>query len=198
LTATNLGLIVSSVVIHAVRAGEAERLREIRLRALLDSPDAFGSTHARELQFPPATWTERAARSGRGDEDVTFVAEDSGRWVGMAVGHVEPEDPSRAGLYGLWVEPAARGSGVGLALTDALADWAHSRRAEWLLLLVIESNAGAIRLYHRAGFTETGRIVPLPRDPSVVEIEMVRPLAIRSSGAEPVGGAEERGPSTMP
>jgi ribosomal protein S18 acetylase RimI-like enzyme len=54
---------------------------------------------------------------------------------------------------------------------------------------VIESNAGAIRLYHRAGFTETGRIVPLPRDPSVVEIEMVRPLAIQR-GAEHSDRAE--------
>lgn len=166
------------MVVRAVQAGEADRLREIRLRALLDTPDAFGSTYDREIQFPASTWEERAARSGRGDEDATLVADNGGGWIGMAMGHLESDDPGRAGLYGLWVEPAERKSGVGLALTDAVADWARSRGAEWLLLLVIESNAGAIGLYHRAGFTETGRIVPLPRDPTVVEIEMVRPLAI--------------------
>jgi len=172
------------MVVRAVQAGEGERLRDIRLRALLDSPDAFGSTRARELEFPAGVWEERAARSGRSEEDVTFVADDDRTWVGMATGDLEANDPSRAGLYGLWVEPGARRSGVGLALTDAVAEWARSRGAEWLLLLVVESNAAAIGLYHRAGFTETGRIMPLPRDPSVVEIEMVRPLAIRNGGAQ--------------
>ena len=135
------------MVVRAVQAGEGERLRDIRLRALLDSPDAFGSTRARELEFPAGVWEERAARSGRGEEDATLVADDDRTWVGMATGHLEANDPSRAGLYGLWVEPGARRSGVGLALTDAVAEWARSRGAEWLLLLVVESNAAAIGLY---------------------------------------------------
>jgi ribosomal protein S18 acetylase RimI-like enzyme len=172
------------VVIRAVQTGEAAQLREIRLRALLDSPDAFGSTHAREVQFSGEVWGLRAARSGEGKEDVTFVADDDGSWIGMVTGHLDSEDASRAGLYGLWVEPAARGSGVGLALTDAVADWARSRQARSLYLLVVASNAGAIGLYHRAGFSETGRTLPLPRDPSVVEIEMVRPLGVPSGAGD--------------
>jgi hypothetical protein len=44
-------------------------------------------------------------------------------------------------------------------------------------LLVVAGNAHALAVYRRAGFAETGRTIPLPRDPSVMEIEMVRHLA---------------------
>ena len=37
---------------------------------------------------------------------------------------------------------------------------------------VVVSNAGAIGLYRRLGFRETGRTMLLARDPSIVEIEM--------------------------
>jgi ribosomal protein S18 acetylase RimI-like enzyme len=80
------------------------------------------------------------------------------------------------GLYGLWVEPEARGNGIGLALTGAVLDWARSCGARVVFLFVVAGNFEALALYRRAGFAETGRTIPLPRDPSVMEIEMVSGL----------------------
>ena len=158
--------------IRTVRTGEAAELRAVRLRALLDSPEAFGAVHAEEERLPDSAWVERAEPSEPGDERVTFVAESETGWVGMAMSRLERSDPSRAGLYGLWVEPAARGGGVGRALTEAVVGWAQSRKAGTLSLWVVVSNAGAIGLYRRLGFRETGRTMLLARDPSIVEIEM--------------------------
>lgn len=162
--------------VRAVRGDEAGPLRAIRLRALLDAPDSFGSTCDRETGLPWQAWVERAERSARSEADVTFVAEGEGGWSGMAVGQLEPDDPGRAGLFGMWVAPEARGSGLGLALARAVVDWARARGAREIGLWVVASNAAAIRLYRRAGFVESGRRTGLPRDPAVVEIEMVTTL----------------------
>jgi hypothetical protein len=43
----------AGVHVRRVRADEADALRDIRLRALADTPLAFGSTHAREAAYPP-------------------------------------------------------------------------------------------------------------------------------------------------
>src|SRR5262245_23901545 len=49
------------VEIRRIRADEGLRLRALRLRALADAPQAFGSTLAREHAFVDSTWHERAA-----------------------------------------------------------------------------------------------------------------------------------------
>ena len=75
--------------VRQIRADEGPRLRALRLRALADSPWAFGSTLAREEAFPDAVWQERAALSAAGEDRVTFIAEDGDRWIGMATGLME-------------------------------------------------------------------------------------------------------------
>jgi ribosomal protein S18 acetylase RimI-like enzyme len=167
----------SRMEIRSIRRGEAEALRQIRLRALADSPDAFGARLADEATLAPEAWDERAAKGAMGTDDATFVAEGAGGLIGMVTARRDLDTRDRVGLYGLWVEPGARGAGVGRALTDAVLDWAGSRGARLVHLLVVAGNAHALAVYRRAGFAETGRTIPLPRDPSVMEIEMVRHLA---------------------
>lgn len=76
--------------VRQIRADEGPRLRALRLRALADSPWAFGSTLAREEAFTDDVWQERAALSAAGEDRVTFIAEDDDRWIGMATGLMEP------------------------------------------------------------------------------------------------------------
>jgi GNAT superfamily N-acetyltransferase len=145
-------------------------LRDIRLAALQDAPQAFGSTYQREARFTEAQWRGRI-----NDRAVTFFA------------HLD-EDPAPAGIAGVWVDdgaaelvsmwvrPAARGRGVGAALVTAAADWAKARDHDTLLLWVTELNAPARWLYERCGFTPSGDRQPLPSDPTLTEIRMRRPL----------------------
>jgi ribosomal protein S18 acetylase RimI-like enzyme len=76
----------------------------------------------------------------------------------------------------MWVNPAARGRGVGAALIDAVAGWAGSRDCTSVHLWVTETNPHATRLYERFGFTPTGERQPLPSDPALDEIGMHLPL----------------------
>jgi ribosomal protein S18 acetylase RimI-like enzyme len=168
----------SNTAIRPVRAGEWRMVRDIRLRSLEDSPDAFGSALADETSLPDRAWIERTARYARGGESTAFIAEMPAGWIGFVMGRVEAEDKTRAGLFGLWVDPAARSGGVGLALTEAVVAWAREQGARTLDLWVVASNAAAIRIYSRAGFGETGNTMPMPRQPDLMEIRLERVLSI--------------------
>ena len=55
------------------------------------------------------------------------------------------------------VAPGARRRGVGLAILNALSEEAVRRSASFLTLEVRESNAPAVHLYEKNGFTAVGR-----------------------------------------
>jgi ribosomal protein S18 acetylase RimI-like enzyme len=57
-----------------------------------------------------------------------------------------------AGVFSMATLPEARGRGLGTAVLAALAGWAAGHGATRLYLQVDDDNAGAIRLYGRAGF----------------------------------------------
>jgi GNAT superfamily N-acetyltransferase len=60
----------------------------------------------------------------------------------------------------LWVEPRWRGKGVANALLDGVETWAHDVRAQRMELSVAERHEGAIRLYKRRHYQESGRLIP--------------------------------------
>jgi GNAT superfamily N-acetyltransferase len=62
----------------------------------------------------------------------------------------------------LYVRPAARGRGLGTELVRAAADYVQQQGAEMLALEVLESNAGAKRMYDRLGFTTVERTLAAP------------------------------------
>jgi len=76
----------------------------------------------------------------------------------------------------MFVRPQARGRGVGEALIDAVTGWARQQGATTVHLWVTETNKHARLLYERCGFTVTAERQPLPSNPSLGEIGMVRPL----------------------
>jgi GNAT superfamily N-acetyltransferase len=171
----------TGLTIRRIRPDEGPRLRTLRLQALADAPMAFGSTWAREKAFPERVWHERAAGAASGVDRATFVAERGGQWIGLATGLAEePDTAAGAGpvLVGMFVDAAERRRHVGLALVEAVADWAWSRGAGRLFLWVTATNAPALGLYRRCGFRPTGEARPVGHTPSLSELRMVRDLAL--------------------
>jgi len=149
--------------VRRIRADEAPALRAVRLRALSDTPLAFGSTHAREAAYPAEHWHEWARDSAAGNGQATFLAigDDPDEAVGLAFAKIDDDDPERAHLYSMWVAPEARGTGAATALLRAVVDWTTAQGAGVLRTQVTTGNEPAARLYARAGFRDTGRREPL-------------------------------------
>ena len=166
----------SLITVRGVCHGEDEGLRDLRLRALLDAPGAFAGTAEQESELPGSHWAELAAQSAAGESVAIFVAIEGERWVGMAAGRWFDHERGIAQLWGMWVDPGARGSGVGGRLVVAVREWAVSVGARFVRLGVIEGESDATAFYERLGFVRTGETRSLTRDPSVGAFFLVRPV----------------------
>ena len=145
-------------------------MRDIRLEALREAPDAFGSAYAREAPFTEEQWRGRIS-----DRSVTFLAYTDPVESPAGLAGVYVED-GVADLVSMWVRPGYRGQRVGAVLVEAAASWAKAHEFGALYLWVTETNDAARRLYERCGFTATGNQQPLPSNPALTEIRMSRTL----------------------
>jgi GNAT superfamily N-acetyltransferase len=150
---------IADVLVKRAMYGDEPTLRSVRLRALTDAPDAFGSTLEREIARTDSDWSRWI------EPNPTFLLEaPSLGAVGMVAGAMDEFDPSAALLLAMWVDPASRGTGAADLLVQAVVDWARTNNATTLSLCVIEGNVSAIRLYERTGFILTGQCRSRERD----------------------------------
>ena len=162
--------------IRRLRSDEWRELRAFRLRALLDAPDAFGSTHEQEASDPDDEWRTWATQGAEGGPGFTAIATQGTPWVGMAVGAPHLDHPGDAGLFAMWVDPVVRGRGIGLALVEAVLEWARSTGFPRIRLRVTQSNAAAVRLYVVSGFVETRERAPLREGSDATTLTMMMEL----------------------
>lgn len=150
--------------------------RETRLRALQDTPSAFGSTYAKEVQCTDAAWRERAASLASGNA-IGYLAMDEENPCGLIAAFPSNEDPGRIAVISMWVAPTHRREGVGTLLLSGIKQWAEARNARELRLLVTSNNISARDFYLHNGFILTGNTEPYPNDPALFEYEMLCPVS---------------------
>jgi GNAT superfamily N-acetyltransferase len=150
------------VTLRVRRAGEAdaEALRAIRLEALLDSPHAYGTTYEDVIDWDQERWRDLLTGSAY------FFGEVDGVVRAMALGGSHEDFPGQTWLFGMFVGPDARGSGLADALVDAVAEWARLAGARELHLAVALEMTRAVSFYRRRGFVEVGEVRYMKRDPS--------------------------------
>lgn len=151
----------TEIAIRPLRADEWRTYRDVRLRALADSPDAFGSTLEIEQAKPDEYWVERLADAATSQWQLPLVAEAGTDFVGLAWGWIDPSKPDVAQVLSMWVAPHTRGKGSGLRLLEAVIAWAREANVQHVDLRVTCGNAPALRLYARAGFYSLGDSGPL-------------------------------------
>lgn len=163
---------MSDPTFHVRRARRKDwsALRAIRLEALSDSPDAFGSTYETALNFSNHQWRTMAAQRRY------FLAERDGVVVGMISGGLNDEHPGTRWMYGMYVTPSARGSGVAELLMAAVTEWARGEGASELFLHVTSSVVRARTFYQKLGFEPTGESFTMDRDSTLELVTMRRSL----------------------
>lgn len=162
--------------IRPVARGEGARLRDFRLRAVRDAPEAFYFPLGTEEKLTADHW-ERWATGGEETADrVMFVALAGDDWLGMAGCSLRADGRGVLDATGMWVVPPARGQRIGELLIEAIVAWGRNRGAAQMEFAVTESNAVAIDLYRRLGFERTGRRRRLESNPGLVGMFMTRAL----------------------
>lgn len=146
------------------------QLRSLRLAALEESPEMFGSTLSRERAFDETEWRRRAQRRA------TFLASRDGREVALAGVH---EFNGIWTVVGMWITPEARGTGIVDALMQACEDTARQAGAHMIVLGVMEDNEAGLSAYRRLGFTPTGQRHHLRGDR--YELWLTKPLGPRAA-----------------
>jgi GNAT superfamily N-acetyltransferase len=145
-------------------------LRSIRLESLLDTPEAYGSTYGEASAWRDDRW-RTAARQWH-----FYLAERDDEVVGMVSGGLNEVAPGTHWMYGMYVSPVARSTGVAASLVEATCDWAVEQGGDALYLHVTESVARARAFYERSGFLATGGTITMDRDPSIRLMTMVKSL----------------------
>lgn len=139
--------------LRRIKAQEWSLLKELRLRSLLDAPEAFGQKFDTAAAEPDSEWRSAARAAADGDRRAWFVARDddpNATELGLVQARRRP--PNDCLVFSMWVAPAARRSGVGRALIDAAAEWARGWGAQRIVLWVTGMNESALRFYERLGF----------------------------------------------
>ena len=169
---------MSDITVRALGEDEWEQYRSVRLRALEDSPDAFVASADEERAYDEDFWRKRMRRSQR------LVAEQDGAPVGVAsVGQAredaEKDNAKVAELFGLWVTPEARGTGVATQLVQAGADAARAQGRSHLAYWVGADNGRAVAFASGFGFRPTDSRRPMRvkgGEDDEDEIAMILPL----------------------
>jgi GNAT superfamily N-acetyltransferase len=151
---------MSDITVRALGEDEWEQYRSVRLNALEESPEAFVATVDEERTYEEDFWRTRMRRSQR------LLAEQEGAPVGVAsVGQArhegEKDNEKVAELFGLWVAPAARGTGVATQLVRAGADAARRQGRSHLAYWVGADNGRAVAFASGFGFRPTDSRRPM-------------------------------------
>ena len=141
----------SSISLRRLTSSDAAAFRSIRLEALRDAPEAFGSTFEKESGEHLQYFIDRVERNvvfgGFFGDSLAGVA-GFYREAGAKMSH-------KGVLWGMYVKPEARGSGLATALVERLIE--HARKeVEQVQLTVVASNPRAKRFYERMGFVVYG------------------------------------------
>ena len=161
---------MNEITVRRCGAPDATILKAIRLEALRDTPEAFGATFDEVSRWSAHRWRE-AARDWN-----AYFGQLDGEVVGMASGGWSDAAPGTHWLYGMYVAPRARGTGVATALVEEVSHWARSLGAGSLYLHVTETVTRARAFYAKMGFRETGEVATMARDPMRRLVTMVRDL----------------------
>ncbi len=122
---------MTDTTVRRLAVGEWQTYRDMRLKSLQESPEAFVKTYDEEKDFEESVWLDRMRRADR------LIATQNGTDIGILSMRPADEEFEDAGeIFGLWVRPELRGQGVAVALfqeavAEALKD-GHEHLVYWV------------------------------------------------------------------
>ena len=150
---------MDSLNIRALTEDDAGDFRRLRLRALKEQPNAFGSSYEAESAQPLEAVAGRMRRTAASPDDFTLGAYREGELVGMVGFFREQREKMRhkGTIWGMFVPSEEQGKGIGRALlTEAVKRARLVPGLEQVGLAVVTPNRRARGLYASLGFETYG------------------------------------------
>ena len=141
------------VTIRRVETHESDQYRAIRLRALADAPEAFATTYAQAAARRPDEWVGLVERMSAVPGCGYWIAEAAdGAWIGLAGSYRSETEDGLIELIQVWTDPAARRTGVGRRVIDALIGHGRPFAPLGFGLWIADGNDAARLFYESLGF----------------------------------------------
>lgn len=151
-------------MVRRLVAADWQLLRQGRLEALSDSPEAFGETYAQATELDEQDWRRRIATCN------WWVVEQAGTVEAMAALKGPRPATSTFDLMAVWTRPETRRRGYGSEVVKASILDAFEQGGNRVVLFVVDDNGPAQRLYERCGFIVTGKSKPIGNGKREVEM----------------------------
>ena len=139
---------------HVRRLSEddAAAFRRIRLQALKEHPETFQATYESAAELTLDAFKRRLRQYALFGG---FVGDELCGFVGFYP-LKNPKISHKGIMWGMYVKPEARGTGLADVMVEAVVDFAQGK-VEQILLSVITDNERAMRFYEKMGFEPYGR-----------------------------------------
>ncbi len=142
-----------NLTVRPLTEADAEIYRAVRLRALKEEPEAFGSSYEESLARPSKSWAQRLR------DTVTLGAFIDRSLAGTITFRREEgaKERHKGTITGMYVAPEMRGVGLGKALLrETIARARAVPDLEQVNLSVVTANVPARKLYLSFGFEVYG------------------------------------------
>lgn len=141
-----------SIQIRELTPDDVEAYREIRLRALKEHPEAFGSSYEESVKRPIESYLDRLKPKHNNFILGAFIEGNLLGTVGMFQ-HEGLKDHHKGVIWGMHTATEAQGQGIGRALLTAAIERARQiPDLELLQLSVVTKNVSARNFYLSCGF----------------------------------------------
>lgn len=140
--------------VHRVLTKEWEKVRDIRIRSVTDSPQAFGDTKETVTARTQETWEQWIENSHQ------YVIEVDDKFIASVTFRKDPE-----GVWiinGVWTDPLYRNKGLSRKLFEHVFCDAKEMNIDSIKLKVNPTQTGAVYLYESLGFIKIGTSERLP------------------------------------
>lgn len=140
-----------------LRVENWQEYRKLRLRALKEDPQAFGSSYADSLNQPDEFWKRRLADAADGMRSWLLFAQEGEKLTGMIGAFLEEVPTDTATIVSVYVPLEARGQGIAVLLMEAMLGVLSATPSLTKAQLSVNvTQLPAIQVYKHFGFREIG------------------------------------------
>lgn len=150
-----------------------EKYRNLRLEALREEPQAFGSSYKDHANLPIEEWEKWHSAYSEGQKSWIVFAENKGQLVGMLAAFKKDDTADSVQIIAMYVAKNSRGKGISKLLMNKLIEKLTKVPVKKAQLDVNTKQIAAVNLYKNFGFDIIGKEVKTLGDGTPHEIYLM-------------------------